>query len=169
MPQNHVYGEPPGSPRQHSSTGAAAGGFQRSNSASFSRRPSSARAANGSGENSTTDADDDENRLSLRPQKPPLFRSQSEYASPLRDDAEHTDNEADFEWGARHGFEDHYQSEDIISQLANVSCSLLHLPFPFSVSLVWDRGSGEAIGQLDVSCQCCERGGGRPGHQVQVC
>lgn len=25
------------------------------------------------------------------------------------------------EWGARHGFEDHYQSEDIISQLANVS------------------------------------------------
>lgn len=123
MPRD-APGEPPGNYRQqHSSNGTA--GFHRSNSASFSRRPSSAPRANGTGAN-TTDDDEEDNRLSLRPPKPPLFRSQSEYASPHRspDDADHTDNE-DFEWGARHGFEDHYQSEDIISQLANVSCCLL--------------------------------------------
>jgi regulator-associated protein of mTOR len=116
MPRN-VTGEPPGSPRQHSSNGTAS--FHRSNSASFSRRPSSAPRTNGGA--NTTDEEED-NRLTLRPPKPPLLRSQSEYASPHRnqDDADHTDNE-DFEWGARHGFEDHYQSEDIISQLANVS------------------------------------------------
>lgn len=127
MPHTYAHGEPPGSPRQHSFTGAAGAGLQRSNSASFSRRPSSAPRANGSGENSTTDADDDETGVVIRPPKPPLLRSQSEYASPHRDDAEQTDNE-DFEWGARHGFEDHYQSEDIISQLANVSRSLLPSP-----------------------------------------
>jgi hypothetical protein len=118
MPQNHTGG-PPGSPRQHSSNGAA--GIHRSNSASFSRRPSSAPRANGSGgATSTTDDEDDNRALSLRPPKPPLLRSQSEYASPHREEPDHSDNE-DFEWGARHGFEDHYQSEDIISQLANVS------------------------------------------------
>ncbi|OIW30817.1 hypothetical protein CONLIGDRAFT_642869 [Coniochaeta ligniaria NRRL 30616] len=115
---NDVPGQPPGSPRQYSSNGT--GGIHRSNSASFSRRPSIAPRANGGGANTTDDEED--NRLSLRPPKPPLLRSQSEYASPNRnhDDTDHTDNE-DFEWGARHGFEDHYQSEDIISQLANVS------------------------------------------------
>jgi hypothetical protein len=42
------------------------------------------------------------------------------------------DDEADEEFydlGARHGFEDHYLSEDIIAQLANVSNSSL-LIFP---------------------------------------
>jgi hypothetical protein len=39
------------------------------------------------------------------------------------DESNHTDDEH-YEWGARHGFEDHYQSEDIISQLANVSLFL---------------------------------------------
>lgn len=58
-----------------------------------------------------------------RPAKPLLQRSQSEYSprpGPV-EDAEPVD-EAIPEWGARHGFEDHYQSEHIISQLANVSC-----------------------------------------------
>lgn len=57
-----------------------------------------------------------------RPSKPPLFRSKSEFAAARPDDTNSdTLTEELFEWGARHGFEDHYQSEDIISQLANVS------------------------------------------------
>lgn len=118
MPRN-AQGARPGSARQNGSNGTA--GIHRSNSASFSRRPSSAPRNNGT-EGNTSDDDDEDNRGSLRPPKPLLLRSQSEYASPHRnqDDADHADNE-DYSWGARHGFEDHYQSEDIISQLANVS------------------------------------------------
>ncbi|KAI0405953.1 raptor N-terminal caspase like domain-containing protein [Xylaria palmicola] len=54
-----------------------------------------------------------------RPQrpKPPLLRSKSDYVV-RRDEPEPADDEI-YEWGARHGFEDHYQSEDIISQLAS--------------------------------------------------
>ncbi|KAK0633089.1 raptor N-terminal caspase like domain-containing protein [Immersiella caudata] len=67
-----------------------------------------------------TDDDDDDNAAGpARPTKPPLLRSKSEHG--LRhehDDVGRMDEEY-YEWGARHGFEDHYQSEDIISQLAN--------------------------------------------------
>ncbi|KAJ3579549.1 hypothetical protein NPX13_g1022 [Xylaria arbuscula] len=59
---------------------------------------------------------DDGSDRSQRP-KPPLQRSKSDYA-PRRDEQEPVGIQA-HEWGARHGFEDHYQSEDIISQLAN--------------------------------------------------
>ncbi|TRX98384.1 hypothetical protein FHL15_000458 [Xylaria flabelliformis] len=54
-----------------------------------------------------------------RPQrpKPPLLRSKSDYAV-RRDEPEPVEDEI-YEWGARHGFEDHYQSEDIITQLAS--------------------------------------------------
>lgn len=79
---------------------------------------------------------------SERPVKPPLLRSKSEHATATRgEDMEQIYDEdqgadvADF--GARHGFEGHYQSEDIISQLANVSCSFLVLAlvlFPSSFS-----------------------------------
>lgn len=55
-----------------------------------------------------------------RPVKPLLLRSKSDYAHRAVDDAEPLEDEI-VEWGARHGFEDHYQSEDIISHLANVS------------------------------------------------
>lgn len=60
--------------------------------------------------------------------KPQLSRSKSEHV--LRADHDHDhdhdqdldpDDEEIYNWGARHGFEDHYQSEDIISQLASVS------------------------------------------------
>lgn len=54
-----------------------------------------------------------------RPNKPTLHRSKSEYG--LRQGETDDADEEHYEWGARHGFEDHYQSEDIISQLANVS------------------------------------------------
>jgi hypothetical protein len=78
----------------------------------------------------------------MKKTKPPLLRSQSEYAGSHRqqDDTDHSEQEQ-YEWGARHGFEDHYQSEDIISQLANVSwlsllcCSVLSALF-LDVSLV---------------------------------
>ncbi len=69
---------------------------------------------------------DHEDRAVARPVKPLLLRSKSEHG--LRTDdpasADQSDDEL-YEWGVRHGFEDHYQSEDIISQLANVRLCLL--------------------------------------------
>ncbi|KAI0385234.1 raptor N-terminal caspase like domain-containing protein [Hypomontagnella monticulosa] len=59
--------------------------------------------------------DSDRDRPKRVVSKPPLLRSKSEHIV-RRDDADQTDEEI-YEWGARHGFEDHYQSEDIISQL----------------------------------------------------
>lgn len=53
--------------------------------------------------------------------KPHLTRSKSEHAVRTDDQDLDQDNEDIYNWGARHGFEDHYQSEDIISQLASVS------------------------------------------------
>lgn len=60
------------------------------------------------------------------PPKPPLLRSKSDYARPVEDSTDTLHNSGELSrWGARHGFEDHYQSEDIISQLASVRiCSL---------------------------------------------
>jgi len=53
--------------------------------------------------------------------KPPLMRSKSDYARPVEDSTDTLHNSGELSrWGARHGFEDHYQSEDIISQLASV-------------------------------------------------
>jgi hypothetical protein len=65
-----------------------------------------------------TSQDDGVHDHSQRP-KPPLLRSKSDYAA-RRDEPEDGEDEI-YEWGARHGFEDHYQSADVISQLANVS------------------------------------------------
>ncbi|KXX76681.1 WD repeat-containing protein mip1 [Madurella mycetomatis] len=62
-------------------------------------------------------SDEEHNAIVARPAKPPLLRSKSERGI-RHEEAEVTDEEH-YEWGARHGFEDHYQSEDIISQLAN--------------------------------------------------
>lgn len=67
--------------------------------------------------------------------KPQLSRSKSEHV--LRADHDHDhdhdldqDDEEIYNWGARHGFEDHYQSEDIISQLASVSTPLGSMRLP---------------------------------------
>lgn len=65
--------------------------------------------------------DDIEHHQQQRPSKPLLLRSKSDYARPM-DEPEIVKDDIP-EWGARHGFEDHYQSEDIISDLANVSCA----------------------------------------------
>ncbi|PSR85765.1 raptor N-terminal caspase like domain-domain-containing protein [Coniella lustricola] len=61
----------------------------------------------------------------LRPVKPPLQRSRSDHPSRARDSSPENSNDeqtvvaAADDFGTRHGFDGHYQSEDIISQLAN--------------------------------------------------
>ncbi|KAI1335335.1 raptor N-terminal caspase like domain-containing protein [Xylariaceae sp. FL0016] len=64
-----------------------------------------------------TSYDDNHNDQPRRPSKPLFLRSKSDFAV-RREEPDHAEDEI-YEWGARHGFEDHYQSEDIISQLAN--------------------------------------------------
>ncbi|KAF7553732.1 hypothetical protein G7046_g7007 [Stylonectria norvegica] len=81
------------------------------------QRPSTAPGRrNGNG--ALVTRDDMDSQRPRRTLKPLLLRSKSEYAHRQLDDSEQTEEEIP-EWGARHGFEDHYQSEDIISQLAN--------------------------------------------------
>ncbi|KAK4239166.1 raptor N-terminal caspase like domain-containing protein [Achaetomium macrosporum] len=63
-------------------------------------------------------ADDDQLAAVARPVKPLLLRSKSEHG--LRHEGADDDvDEEYYDLGARHGFEDHYLSEDIIAQLAN--------------------------------------------------
>jgi regulator-associated protein of mTOR len=64
--------------------------------------------------------DDSEAEQAPRRQKPLLLRSRSDFG-PRGDEAEHRHDEEGQDWGARHGFEDHYASEEYVSQLANVS------------------------------------------------
>ena len=89
---------------------------------SSSHRPSSAPGSNHILADSHVNggaSDDEGDSAPLRLQKPPLLRSKSERVLRHEDDSQ---PDAEFyDWGARHGFEDHYQSEDYISALANVS------------------------------------------------
>lgn len=65
--------------------------------------------------------DDIDHELPKRPTKPMLHRSKSDFAP--RQIEEGDNSEEDIQgWGARHGFEDHYQSEHIITQLASNWC-----------------------------------------------
>lgn len=91
----------------------------------FGRRPLTAPGNKADPIPSNSHDDSDHNQSRLTVSKPPLLRSKSEHIV-RREDADQADEEI-YEWGARHGFEDHYQSEDIISQLANVSQALLHI------------------------------------------
>lgn len=59
-----------------------------------------------------------------RRQKPLLQRSKSDYG-PRGDEREAQVEEERHDWGARHGFEDHYASEEYVSQLANVGYAFL--------------------------------------------
>lgn len=81
------------------------------------RRPLSAPGR----KNGVTASDDIglESERPSRPVKPSLHRSKSEYVPRQVEESDHEEDEVR-DWGARHGFEDHYQSEHIISQLANV-------------------------------------------------
>lgn len=64
---------------------------------------------------------DREHTLARRP-KPLLLRAKSDYG-PRGETPLHSPDGQD--WGARHGFEDHYASEEYVSQLANVRCPFL--------------------------------------------
>ncbi|KAH7316426.1 hypothetical protein B0I35DRAFT_253353 [Stachybotrys elegans] len=82
------------------------------------RRPSSAPGRK-NGNPSAGAKDDTEPPKPRRPVKPTLQRSKSEYAPRAIENEPQAEDEIP-QWGARHGFEDHYQSEHIISQLASV-------------------------------------------------
>ncbi|KUJ13739.1 uncharacterized protein LY89DRAFT_590803 [Mollisia scopiformis] len=84
---------------------------ERDRRASLQVRPSS--APNGVGESSQDDSETD--KVRRRP-KPLLQRAKSDFGPR----GEEPDTEEDIQdWGARHGFEDHYASEEYVSQLAN--------------------------------------------------
>jgi regulatory associated protein of mTOR len=69
----------------------------------------------------STNEDSDREVVLRRPQ-PFLHRSKSDFG-PRGDDSDSQRHDSDNkDWGARHGFEDHYASEEYVSQLANVSC-----------------------------------------------
>jgi regulatory associated protein of mTOR len=84
--------------------------------ASLQARPTSAPNAESSQDESEID------RTKKRP-KSLLQRSKSDFG-PRGEDRDSQEEEIP-DWGARHGFEDHYASEEYVSQLANVSCTFL--------------------------------------------
>jgi regulator-associated protein of mTOR len=84
---------------------------------SIQDRPTSAPGTNG--ESSQDDSD-----IPRRRPKPLLKRAKSDFGPRGEDPDSQTDEDIQ-DWGARHGFEDHYASEEYVSQLANVSCSFL--------------------------------------------
>jgi hypothetical protein len=84
--------------------------------ASLQARPSSAPKAESSQRESEVD------KLRRR-SKPLLHRSKSDFG-PRGEDKDSQEEEMQ-DWGARHGFDGHYASEEFVSQLANVSCSSL--------------------------------------------
>lgn len=72
--------------------------------------------------------EDSETDQEPRRQRPLLLlRSKSDFG-PRSDDSDSQRHDSDGQdWGARHGFEDHYASEEYVSQLANVCRSFLPL------------------------------------------
>lgn len=80
---------------------------------------------NGSREGSETSQD-----ASRRRPKPLLKRSKSDYGPRGGEELEDNNDTDTSDWGARHGFEGHYASEEYVSQLANVSraCHFLFHP-----------------------------------------
>jgi regulatory associated protein of mTOR len=66
--------------------------------------------------------EDSDRELTRRRPQVFLHRSKSDFG-PRGDDSDSQRYDGDNrDWGARHGFEDHYASEEYVSQLANVSC-----------------------------------------------
>jgi regulator-associated protein of mTOR len=86
---------------------------------SLQDRPTSAPGANGE---SSQDESERERPARRRPKL--LLRSKSDFGPRGEDPESQTDDEIQ-DWGARHGFEDHYASEEYVSQLANVSRTFL--------------------------------------------
>lgn len=108
-------------------------GHPRRNSTSNHKRPSSAPGDDNNKPNGAHAADPPQ--APVRPRKPPLMRSKSDHPSRGLHVDTSTDSSNDEQtiaaaedFGTRHGFDGHYQSEDIISQLANVG---VFPPLPF--------------------------------------
>jgi hypothetical protein len=100
-----------------------------SNDTDDNRRPSTAPGQRNGHANGETRDDSAHDTRPKRPVKPLLQRSKSEFGRRPMDEQSVPQEEVP-DWGARHGFEDHYQSEHMISELADVSTlfnSLLHL------------------------------------------
>jgi len=115
----------PRSPFQAVANGHQVRQYDGSSSLRTPSAPGNKRSQSAAFTNGAVSDDDDDESGHRKAVKPPLLRSKSDHG--LRHE-EHDEeiNEEFYEWGARHGFEDHYQSEETISQLANVSV-LLHL------------------------------------------
>jgi regulator-associated protein of mTOR len=88
--------------------------------ASLQQRPSS--APNGTG----SSPDDSETDRNTRRPKPLLHRAKSDFG-PRGEEPDSQAEDDIQDWGARHGFEDHYASEEYVSQLANVGCTFLFI------------------------------------------
>lgn len=112
------------------------------------RRPSSAPGRENGVPAPAEGRHDLEAEPSKRPPKPQLHRSKSDYAPRPADDS---DPDEIREWGARHGFEDHYQSEHIISQLVNVRCAFSLPPLPPDHVLCVSRDLGVGPSTLDAA------------------
>ncbi|KAL2209065.1 hypothetical protein CC79DRAFT_1332296 [Sarocladium strictum] len=82
------------------------------------RRPSTAPGQRNGHTNGETQDDSAHDIRPQRPIKPLLQRSKSEFGPRPVEDQAHAQEEVP-DWGARHGFEDHYQSEHMISELAD--------------------------------------------------
>jgi regulator-associated protein of mTOR len=111
-----------GSSTMESSTGPGHDGLAPSRRLSLQARPSSSPGPDYSSQDET-----ERDRRKRRP-KPLLQRSKSDYG-PRGDDRNLPAEEAQ-DWGARHGFDDHYASEEYVSQLANVSSYLVQYAIP---------------------------------------
>lgn len=87
---------------------------------SLQLRPTS--APEGTAENEQSGSDRE--RTKHRPK--PLLRAKSDFG-PKGEEVDSQEEEEWQGWGARHGFEDHYASEEYVSQLANVGRTFLLL------------------------------------------
>jgi regulator-associated protein of mTOR len=110
-----------GSSTMESSTGPGHDGPVVSRRLSLQARPTSSPAPEYSSQ------DESERDKRRRRPRPLLQRSKSDYG-PRGEDRHSPEEEETQHWGARHGFDDHYASEEYVSQLANVSCFSFILP-----------------------------------------
>jgi regulatory associated protein of mTOR len=112
-----------GSSTMESSTGPGHDSLAPSRRQSLQARPSSSPGPDYSSQ------DESERDRRKRKPKPLLQRSKSDYG-PRGDDRNLPAEEEAQDWGARHGFDDHYASEEYVSQLANVSLYLAQHAIP---------------------------------------
>jgi regulator-associated protein of mTOR len=121
--------------------GAHASDTERSNASSMRPSQESARDQRRSSlqirpTSSYTESSQEESEVDRKKRRPKalLQRSKSDFGP--GGEARVAAEEEIPDWGARHGFEDHYASEEYVSQLANVSCT-----FPFGYRTLFRFGA----------------------------